>query len=278
MVSVYSSTSGISSTHTVNRNDKAQNAAGTQLASGKKINKASDDAASLAIAAVMGADVSALKQSATNLVQGTSLLQTADGALEQAGSILDRMKSLATQANSGSLDPNSQAAINQEYQSLLGELNNLGATVKFNGQNLVDGSFNQNFQAGTDASSTVATDLTSVDLTASGLGLTAGTGASATALSSPAAAQATASELDTAINNLASNRATVGALQSQFSTRGDVLQTEIENTLAAQSAIADADIGEASKNMAGSKLLTDLSIAAAAQGNRLSSSVLQLVR
>ena len=107
-----------------------------------KINKASDDAASLAIATILSSDVSSLKQSATNLVQGTALLQTADGALNRR-EILGRMEILYKRRPNSriSLDPSAQTAINQEYQSLLGELNNLGTTTNFNGQNLVNGSF-----------------------------------------------------------------------------------------------------------------------------------------
>ena len=158
MVSMFSATSGIGSPASINRNDRTQNQNSNQLASGKKINKASDDAASLAISAVLGGDVAALKQSSTNLVQGTALLQTADGALQQAGNILDRMKSLTTQANSGGLDPSAQTAINQEYQSLLGELNNLGSTTEFNGQRIVDGTFNGSFQSGSSGTDTLSAD------------------------------------------------------------------------------------------------------------------------
>ncbi|HOO52343.1 MAG TPA: flagellin, partial [Alphaproteobacteria bacterium] len=82
MVSVYSSTSGVGSTSQINRNDRTQNQHSNQLASGKKISKASDDAAGLAISAILGSDVAALKQSSSNLVQGTALLQIADGALD----------------------------------------------------------------------------------------------------------------------------------------------------------------------------------------------------
>lgn len=278
MVSVYSSTSGISSTNQINRNDRLQNNASNSLASGKRINKASDDAASLAIASVLGSDVSSLKQSASNLVQGTALLQTADGALEQAGNILGRMKELSTMANSGSLDTNARTAINDEYQSLSSELNNLGSSTNFNGQNLVDGSFNQNFQAGTSGTSTISADLSSVDLSSSGLGLTGAFGANPNALLTQSSAAGTSSELDSAITNLSNFRSQVGAVSSSFSARGDVLETDIENTLAAQSAIQDADIGKASSDFSGSNLLRDLSIATAAQGNRMSSALLKLVR
>lgn len=277
MVSVYSSTSGISNTNQINRNDRTQNQIGQRLASGSRINRASDDAASLAISSILSSDVSSLRQSSSNLVQGTALLQTADGALEQAGNILNRMKELSTQANSGSLDANSRSAINQEYQSLAGELGNLAGDTTFNGQNLVDGSFNENFQSGTSGTNTISADLSSVDLSLSGLGLTALGGADPNALTTQAGAATASNEIDTAINNLSSYRSRVGSIQSQFGMRGEVLETDTENAIAAQSALQDADIGKESSNFASSSLLSDVSIAAAAQGNKMSKAMLKLV-
>lgn len=278
MVSVYSATSGLSSASQINKNDRLQTKALHQVASGKSINKASDNAAGLAIATSLMSDVSALKQSSTNLVQGSAVLQTADGALEQAGNILNRMKELSTQANSGALDNNSRTAINDEYQNLKTELDNLSTQTTFNGQQLLNGTYNQNYQAGTNASDTVNADLSALDVSANGLGLSAANGNNANALTTQASAAATSSELDTAINNLSGYRAQVGAISSEFSTRGAVLEDSINSTIEAESAISDADIGKASSDLASSNALSQLSIAAAAQGNRMTSSLLGLVR
>jgi len=223
-------------------------------------------------------DVSGLRQSSSNLIQGTSLLQTADGALEQSSNILNRMKELSTQASSGALDANSRSAINDEYQNLKSELDGLSSNTSFNGQKLTDGSYNNDFQAGTSSSNVINVDLTNVDSSSTGLGLTAAVGGSATALSTPTSAQATSNELDTAINNISSQRAQIGALQSAFSTRGEVVDNEIENTLSAQSAIMDADIGKSMSEFKNSKNLSELALASAAQGNKMSSSMLKLVR
>ncbi len=277
MVSVYDTTS-TSSTSFINRNDRAQSQSNTSLASGKKINKASDDAASLAISALLSSDVSTLKQSATNLVQGTALLQTADGALEQAGNILERMRSLSSQASSAGLDTGSQNAVNDEYQSLAGELNSLASDTSFNGRNLVDGTFSQTFQSGTDGATTLQADLTGVDLSVTGLGLSAAFGANINALSTQSSAQATTAEIDNAISNLANYRSQVGALQSSFSTQGEVVETTIENTQSANSALSDVDIGKAATDFKNSDVLTQLSMASAAQGHKIQSSLLQLVR
>lgn len=277
MVAINSNTTSVSNVY-LNRNEKAASKSLGQIASGKSINKASDNAAGLAIATQLMSDVSSLRQSSSNLIQGTSLLQTADGALEQSSNILNRMKELSTQASSGSLDANSRSAINDEYQNLKSELDGLSSNTTFNGQKLTDGSYNNDFQAGTSSSNVINVDLTTVDASSAGLGLTAAVGGSATALSTATSAQATSNELDVAINNISSQRAQIGALQSAFSTRGEVVDNEIENTLSAQSAIMDADIGKSMSEFKNSKNLSELALAAAAQGNKMSSSMLKLVR
>ena len=279
MVSVYSSMAGgVSSTSLINRSERSVSKSLAEMSSGKSINKASDNAAGLAIATQLMSDVSTLRQTSTNMLQGTSVLQTADGGLDQAGQILNRMKELSTQANSGSLDANSRTAINGEYQNLKTELNGISSNTTFNGQNLLNGTYNNNFQAGTTGTDVISADLTAVNVSSIGLGLTAGAGDSATALSTPASAQATSAELDTAIHNLSAARTQVGSIQSSFETRNDVIDTQIENTISAQSDIMDADIGKSMSEFKSSKLLNDLSLAAAAQGNNLKSSLLKLVR
>lgn len=277
MVSVSSVTSGVY-TSQINKNNQAQSKALGQISSGKSVSKSSDGAAALAVASLLQSDVSTLKQSATNMVQGTSLLQTADGGLQQASGILDRMKELATQANSGSLDSNARSALNTEYQNLATELDGISSTTTFNGQKLLDGSFNQTFQSGTTGTDTIGADLSAVDASVSGLGLTPANGANPGALLTQAGAQAASTELDTAINNLSSYRAQVGSIASAFSTTGEGIESDINATTEAISAITDADIAQQATQFNNSKALSELSIAAAAQGNKMSSSLLRLVR
>ncbi|MBP9868058.1 MAG: flagellin [Alphaproteobacteria bacterium] len=278
MASIPSVTTGNIANSYINKNDRAQSKALHALASGKSINKASDNAAGLAIATQLMSDVSTLKQASSNLVQGTAVLQTADGGLQQAGQMLERMKSLATQASSGSVDSTSLAAINTEYQSLVTELDNLSNTTSFNGQNLLNGTYNQSFQAGQAVGDTINANLSAVNSSANGLGLTAGVGASANALSTQTSAMATSAELDTAISNLSSYRAQIGSTLSTFSVRGDVVDSSINSTLEAQSSLMDADIAAEQTNLTNSKVLSELSIASAAQGNRMKSSLLGLLR
>ena len=278
MVSVSSATTNGVYTSQLNRTERDATKSLNQVSSGKAINKASDNAAGLAIATQLSSDVTSLRQSGTNLLQGSSVLQTADGALEQTGNILNRMKELSTQAQSGSLDSNSRSAVNDEYQNLKSELDKISDNTSFNGQKLVDGSYNNNFQAGASGSNVINADLTAIDSSGAGLGLTAGGAGSATALATPASAQATSAELDTAIDRVSSYRAEIGSLQSSLSTRSDVVDSETENTISAQSAIMDADIGKAMSEFKNSNLMNETALAAAAQGNKMASSILKLVR
>lgn len=278
MVSVSSSTVGGVYASQVNRSERDATKSLLQASSGKAINKASDNAAGLAIASQLLSDVSTLRQVSTNLVQASSVLQTADGSLEQTGNILNRMKELSTQASSGSLDANSQKAVNDEYQNLKTELDKTSNSTSFNGQKLVNGTYNNDFQTGTSATDVLNINLTGVDSSSTGLGFTAGGAGSATALSTPTEAKAASADLDNAIRKVSSYRAEVGALQSNVSTRSEVVDSNIESNLSAQSAIMDADIGKSMSEFTNSKLLNEVALASAAQGNKMNASMLKLVR
>jgi flagellin len=214
----------------------------------------------------------------TNLAQGAAVLQTADGSLEQTGNILNRMKELSTKASSGSLDATSQKAVNDEYQNLKTELDKTSNSTSFNNQKLVNGTYNNDFQTGTSATDVLNVNLTGIDSSSAGLGLTAGGAGSATALSTPTEAKAASAELDNAISKVSSYRAEIGALQSNVSARSEVVDSNIESNLSAQSAIMDADIGKSMSEFTNSKLLNEVALAAAAQGNKMSASMLKLVR
>ena len=140
-----------------------------KLSSGLRINQAGDDAAGLTIATQLGSQVSGLQQASRNAQDGVSLLQTADGALTQAQSILGRLRDLAVQAANDSNSTTARAAISKEATSLVSELGRLGDSVNFNGKNLLDGSNNSlNFQVGADGNgaSQINVSLTGANLKA----------------------------------------------------------------------------------------------------------------
>ena len=168
---ISTNTSANSALLNLNKNTAAQETYLNQLSSGSRINSSSDDAAGLAVAGQLQADITTLTQSARNAQQAEALLQTADGALARQGDILQRMKSLATQYNSGTVDANSRTFINSEYTALIDQLNLISSSTEFNGSNLIDGSYNQNFVVGIQSSDAISVDLSGIDTTASGLNL-----------------------------------------------------------------------------------------------------------
>ena len=253
----------------LNKNSRDQSQSLAKLSSGSRIVRASDDAAGLAVGSALQADVTALKQAATNAVQAQSVLLTADGALARVGDILQRMKSLAAQSNSGSVDATSRGFINTEYQQLLTEAQAIGTNTQFNGDGLIDGGFNFNFQVGTAATDIIALNLSTVNVT---------TIANGSAVDTQANAVTANGTLDTAIDNISTYRATVGSLLSRFQYRGDVIDSSIENLTAARSAIMDVDIAAEQANLVSKQVLTEASIAALSQANQMKSSLLSLVR
>ena len=257
----------------LNKNSSEQSKSLAKLSSGSRIVVASDDAAGLAVGSKLKADVTVLKQAATNALQAGSVLQTVDGALSRVGDILQRMKSLAAQANSGSVDATGRGFIQTEYAQLSTEINDIALQTKFNGTNLVNGSFNQNFQVGISSSDIITVNLSSVNVSTASTGMG---NLSGTNVVSSAANASTA--LDTAINTISTARATVGAFLSRFQYRGDVINSSVENLQAAASAIMDVDIAAEQANLVSKQVLTEASIAALSQANQMKSSLLALVR
>lgn len=139
----------------LNLNSEAQSSSLSKLASGSRITKASDDAAGLAIGTRIQSDVTVLSQAATNASQATAILQTADGGLSRISDILQRMKSLATQSDSGSVTDSERTYIDAEYQELLDEIDGIASSTRYNGVSLLDGSGQY---ASTSANATVSSN------------------------------------------------------------------------------------------------------------------------
>ncbi|MGB0063422.1 MAG: flagellin, partial [Terracidiphilus sp.] len=145
-----------------------------QLSSGSRINSGADDAAGLSLVNGLGANSAALTQSTTNATEGVGLLQVADGALSQVTSLLDRAITLATEASNGTLNTSQEAAANQEYQSILSEISNIGSTTTYNDSAV----FNSNTNIYTGDSSTAGSAIDALNirtLSSSNVGDTGGT-------------------------------------------------------------------------------------------------------
>ena len=258
----------------LNANSSAQSESVAKLSSGQRIQSAKDDAAGLATATNLAADVVVLEQASINAQQGTAVLQTADGALSQISDILQRMKSLTAQSQSGSVDDAGRANIDAEYQQLLEEVGDIATSTNFNGSPLLDGagdySTGVSFLLGTSSADVLTVTIGGV--TATDLAID-GTDVTTAALAATAMAA-----IDTAIDTISTSRANVGASLSRFEYRAGVIDTSLENLQAAKSAISDVDLAAEQTNYTTMSTLTQAAIAALGQANSMSSSLLKLLQ
>jgi flagellin len=247
-----------------------------KLSSGLRINRAADDAAGLAISEGLRSQVGGLTVAARNAQDGISVIQTAEGALTEVHSILQRVRDLAVQAGNDSNNTASRTAIQTEVTALTGELTRIGASTNFNGIKLLDGSnASLTFQVG--AGGVAAEDQIAVDL--SGANITTVAGA-VTALTFDTAANAAASitALDTQITAVSTARATLGANQNRFESAIKSLNVSKENLSAAESRIRDTDMAEEMVKFTRANILSQAGTAMLAQANQSNQGVLQLLR
>ena len=237
-----------------------------KLSSGFRINRAADDAAGLVISESLRAQVGGLKVAVRNAQDGISVVQTAEGALNEVHSMLQRMRDLAVQAANGSADTDARTAADNEYQALAGEITRMGTSTKFGATPLLDGTFSAiDFQVGADSGDTIAV---TVDA------LTAPAGA----LLTQAGADAAIGLVDTAIGDVSTTRGALGALQNQFEHAIANLNVAIENISASESRIRDVDMAQEMVQFTRSQILTQAGTAMLAQANAAPQGVLQLLR
>jgi flagellin len=243
----------------------------TELSTGLKINSGSDDAAGLSIANGLQANISALTQSSQNASDGVGLLQTADGALSQVTTLLDRAVTLATEASTGGLSTSQSTALDTEYQSILTEIGNIGTTTNYNGNAIFGTTADVYTSDGTTAgSSTVSTTINA--LTTAALGLTG------TSLTSAGGAQTALADISAAISTVAANRGSIGAAVNQLTADTNVENTEVTNLTAAQNNIQNADIGQTVSQMTQFNVLEQTGMAALSQSNQVQQAVLKLLQ
>ncbi len=261
-------TSANSALFYLNRNSDNQESALNRVSSGSRITNSADDAAGLAVSDALQSDITSLETASQTAQQAEALLQVADGGLARIGEILQRMKALATQYNSGTLDAASQGFINNEYTALVTQLGLVATSTDYNGLNLIDGTgADQTVVLGVAAADAITIALSGYDADAAALGLAAnisGTGDIAT--------------IDTAIGTVSGLRATVGAVTSAVRFQGENIDTQITNLKAARSAIFDADIAKEQTDFTSYQVLTEAAIASLSQANQAKQSLLTLLR
>jgi flagellin len=280
----------------------------TQLSSGSRINSGADDAAGLSLANGLQANQSALTQSATNVSLGVGLLQTADGALSQVNNLLNRAVTLATEAGNGTLNASQTGAANQEYQSILQEINTIGATTTYNGQAVFGA------QTGTAAAPATAsfsiytsdgsatgtsTDTISIAQLSSasvgdtggtigaaaagnGIAYTAGTGTALNVtgadLTSSANAQNALTAITNAISGVAAQRGYLGSQINTLNSIASVETTQSENLASASNSIMATDYTTATSMLSKFQILTQTGISALAQANSTQQAVTKLLQ
>lgn len=257
----------------LSNNSAAQSKSLEKLSSGYRINRAGDDAAGLAISEKMRGQIKGLAMASKNAQDGISLIQTAEGALSETHSILQRMRELAVQASSDTNVTSDRAAITTEVTDLQAELKRISDNTTFNTQKLLNGSLDAIFQIGADAAQTIQVTLATSN-SASGLAVDA----NSISFGSTAGAQAAITAIDAAIGTTSTNRASFGAKQNRLEHTIVNLDTAAENLQAAESRIRDVDMAKEMMNYTKTNILNQAATAMLAQANQAPQGVLQLLR
>ncbi|MBF0426924.1 MAG: flagellin FliC [Magnetococcales bacterium] len=234
-----------------------------RLSSGLRVNSAVDDAAGLGISTRFTAEVRGMNMAVRNVNDGISLLQVADGSLDETTNALQRMRELAVQAASGTLTSTDRTNLNAEFSQLLSEVDRIGSNTKFNGRFLLFGSVTA-VQVQVGAYSGQLLSITLASATTAAL-LTAGVQISGTAGTEAMSAITT---IDAAIASVASIRATIGSLQSRFESVISTLNNTSVNTSAANSRIMDADIASETANLTRNSILQQAAASILSQANQ----------
>lgn len=230
-----------------------------RLASGLRIASAADDAAGLGISERMRSQILSLGQAVRNAEDGVSLVQTAEGALNEVNQNLNRMRELALQAANGTLSTTDRSVINAEFTALVSEIDRIADNTEFNGISLLNGSGSVVFQVGLDAGQTIAVSLQNSTDTA--LGITSLTTTTATSSSNALAS------IDTAINSVNATRGALGAAQNRLSSSIRSILNSRENLASAESRIRDVDVAEETADLTRNTIMQQASVSVLSQAN-----------
>ena len=241
-----------------------------KLSSGYKINRAADDAAGLSISEKMRSQIRGLNKASDNAQDGISLIQVAEGALNETHSILQRMNELATQAANDTNTSTDRTAIQSEVNELVKEINRIQSTTQFNTQNLLDGKFtNKNLQVGSLSGQRIQISISNMDAKQLGVdGLKVSThGGAGTAMTA----------IQKAIDKVSTQRSNLGAIQNRLEHTINNLDTTSENTSAAESRIRDTDMAEEMVQYSKNNILSQAGNSMLAQANQQTQGVLSLL-
>ena len=245
-----------------------------KLSSGLRVNSAADDAAGLAISERFKSQIRSFSQAERNANDGVSLLQTAEGAMNEIAGSLIRMRELAMQSANGTLGSAERGFIDNEAADLTTEIDRIASVTQFNGINLLDGTYSgQTLQVGIGAT---AND--TLGITISSTSFSSIAGASGLDLTTQSGAQAALGTIDTAINALSTRRASIGTAQNRLQITMSNLSSARENVTAANGRIRDVDVANESAELTKNNILSQVGLSVLAQANQAPSVALSLLR
>ena len=271
MLTILNSISSLNAENALSQTQASLQKTLTELSTGLRVNSGSDDPAGLAIANGLQANIAALNQSSQNASDGVGALQTADGALSQVTTLLNRAVTLATEASNGGLSTSQSTALDTEYQSILTEIGTIGSTTNFNGAAVFGTTQTVYTSDGTAGGSNTLS-------TAIGALTTAALSLSKTDLTSTANAQAALTAIDAAVSTVAANRGAIGAAVNQLNAASNVQSTEVTNLTSAENSIQNADIGQTVAQMTQYSVLQQTGMAALSQSNQAQQAILKLLQ
>ena len=284
MTVINTNTSAVIAANSLAKNERAMNEAMERLSTGKRINNAGDDAAGLAISSRMTSQIEGLEQAARNANDAISMIQTADGALVEITSILQRMREITVQASSATNSTADISALNTEFIGLRDEVTNIVTYTTWNGRTLLDGSVDGagddivSFQIGSNAAQAIAVDFGTFAMTAAtGSDFGANFQTDLT-ISTNADSNTAMGYIDTAITAVTTRQATLGAAISRLEHAIDNLSNNAVNMEASRSRILDANYAKESTELARTQIIQQAGTAMLAQANQKSQSVLQLLK
>ncbi len=274
------------------KNQRALDTAMEQLSTGSKINSAADDAAGLAISTRMTSQINGLNMAVKNANDAINMVNTAEGALVEMENMLQRMRELALQASNGTTDVNDRSYLNSEYQALYAEIDRIADNTEWNGRTILDNSADGNasgfveFQVGMDTGQVISVDFGNfTNVSGSGTfasfvsaGATAGTISATTTSQAQLTSSAAIGAIDTALDAISNQRATLGGVANRLTFSVDNLTNISVNASASRSAIMDTDYATSTTDLARASIIAQAGTAMLAQANQLPQTVLALLQ
>ena len=274
------------------RNQRSLDTAMEQLSTGSKINSAADDAAGLAINTRLTSQIMGLNMAVSNANDAINMVNTAEGALVEMENMLQRMRELALQASNGTTDVNDRSYLDSEYKALYAEIDRIADNTEWNGRTILDNSANGNasgfveFQVGMDTGQVITVDFGNfTNVSGSGTfadfvsaGATAGTISATTTSQAQLKASAAIGSIDTALDAISNQRATLGGVANRLTHSVDNLTNIRTNAEATRSTIIDTDYAASTTELAKAQIIAQAGTAMLAQANQLPQTVLALLQ